>query len=123
MAVTKEEKMRKKKALIVAGIVLCGLVLSACGLFNRPPVAVIEAEPTSGPAPLTVTFDGSTSYDPDGTITYYLWLFGDYQTSSETIVTHTYPTAGTFVVTLAVEDAQGVRDQENATILVTPPEG
>ena len=99
--------MRKKKVLVVAGIAFCELVLSACGLFNRPPVAVIEAEPTSGPAPLTVTFDGSTSYDPDGTITYYLWLFGDYQTASGTTVTHTYPTAGTFITTLAVEDNRG----------------
>ena len=115
--------MRQKKVLVVAGIAFCGLVLSACGLFNRPPVAVIEAEPTFGPAPLTVTFDGSTSYDPDGTIAYYWWLFGDYQTASETIVTHTYHTAGTFVVTLAVEDNQGARDQENVTIQVIQPEG
>ena len=115
--------MRKKKVLVVAGIAFCELVLSACGLFNRPPVAVIEAEPTSGPAPLTVTFDGSTSYDPDGTITYYLWDFGDYQTASGTTVTHTYYTTGTFPVSLTVVDNWGVRDQENVTIQVIQPEG
>lgn len=113
--------MRKKTLLPIVVIVFCGLALSACGLFNKPPVAVIEAEPTSGPAPLTVTFDGSSSYDPDGTITYYLWLFGDYQTASEVIVNHTYRTARIFTVTLAVEDDHGTRDQENVTIQVTEP--
>src|SRR4051794_13378739 len=33
---------------------------------NQPPVAVATATPTTGSAPLTVAFDGSTSSDPDG---------------------------------------------------------
>jgi glucose/arabinose dehydrogenase len=32
---------------------------------NQPPTAVATASPTSGPAPLTVNFDGSGSSDPD----------------------------------------------------------
>ena len=32
---------------------------------NNPPVAVATASPTTGPAPLTVNFDGSGSSDPD----------------------------------------------------------
>ena len=33
---------------------------------NQPPVARRASSPTSGPAPLTVTFNGSASSDPDG---------------------------------------------------------
>ena len=32
---------------------------------NQPPSAVIDASPTQGPAPLTVTFNGTGSTDPD----------------------------------------------------------
>jgi hypothetical protein len=32
---------------------------------NQPPVAVIRASPTSGPAPLNVSFNGTGSYDAD----------------------------------------------------------
>lgn len=38
---------------------------------NQPPVAIFSAHPTFGPAPLTVNFDASASYDPDGSIVSY----------------------------------------------------
>ena len=46
---------------------------------NQPPTAVATATPTTGPAPLTVTFDGTGSTDPDGgdTLTYAWDLDGD----------------------------------------------
>jgi predicted small lipoprotein YifL len=63
--------------------------LSACGrmeptelepLSDMPPVTVITG-PTrvsnSCPSPRLTKLDGSTSYDPDGTIVRYLWNFGD----------------------------------------------
>jgi len=42
----------------------------------------MTATTTSGPAPLTVTFDGSTSTALNGTIATWVWSFGDNQTSS-----------------------------------------
>ncbi len=46
---------------------------------NTPSSAVIGANPTSGPAPLSVAFNGSASSDPDpgDTIVNYAWTFGD----------------------------------------------
>ena len=43
---------------------------------NLPPVAIATADKTDGPAPLTVQFDGSQSYDPEGKplAEYYLGL-------------------------------------------------
>ena len=46
---------------------------------NQPPVAVATATPTTGSAPLTVSFNGSTSSDPDAgdTLTFAWDLDGD----------------------------------------------
>ena len=77
---------------------------------NNPPQAVATANPTSGPAPLTVQFNGSGSSDPDGDPITYSWdLNGDgtYGDSTAANPIHTYPTAGTFQVTLRVTDSHG----------------
>ena len=53
---------------------------------------------------LTVTFDASASYDPDGVITDWLWEFGDGTDGTGEIITHTYPTSGAYDVELTVAD-------------------
>src|SRR5207245_419340 len=63
-----------------------------------PPVAMLQATPNTGCTPLSVTFDGSQSYDPDGdAIASYQFDFGDgtapaKQSSPPT--THAYSSAG-----------------------------
>src|SRR6185503_17132114 len=42
-----------------------------------PPVASLVLTPASGTAPLTVTLNGTGSFDQDGTIARYDWYFGD----------------------------------------------
>src|SRR5207247_714370 len=77
---------------------------------NQPPVAVATASPTSGPAPLTVNFDGSGSSDPDGNPITYSWdLNGDGAYGDSTVAkpTYTYDTPGTYVVHLKVTDSNG----------------
>jgi len=71
------------------------------------PVASFTASPSSGAPPLTVTFDGSASYDPNGSVVSYSWNFGDGGSGSGQIVTHTYNTRGTFTATLTVTDNDG----------------
>jgi hypothetical protein len=66
-----------------------------------------------------ITFDGSGSYDPDGTISSYDWDFGDGKTGTGMIVNHKYRKAGTYVVTLTVTDNDGGTGQDTATVTIT----
>jgi len=72
----------------------------------------------------TVTFDGSNSYDYDGTIVSYEWDFGDGNFGTGLIIEHTYSEDGTYDVTLEVTDNDGKDDSTIKTILVdsSPPE-
>lgn len=47
------------------------------GSGNQAPQAALTANPLSGPSPLVVNFDASTSVDPDGSITQYEWDWED----------------------------------------------
>jgi chitodextrinase len=68
----------------------------------------MSANPLSGPAPLTVTFNGSGSTDPDGSVTSWLWSFGDGTSGTGAVVTHTYTTIGiTYYPSLTVVDNRG----------------
>jgi PKD repeat protein len=87
---------------------------------NQPPTAVMSATPSTGAAPLTVTFDGSGSTDPDGTIDSYSWNFGDGATLAATNPSHTYTSAGTYTATLTVTDNAGSTASASLTITVTP---
>jgi glucose/arabinose dehydrogenase len=79
--------------------------------YNSAPTAVIRAAPTSGAAPLTVSFDGTGSSDPNpgDTITYAWDLDGDgaYNDSTAAKPTYTYSQAGAYTVRLKVTDNHG----------------
>jgi PKD repeat protein len=83
------------------------------------PSAAFTATPTSGNAPLAVSFDGAGSSDPNGTIVSYSWAFGDGQSGSGAQTSHTYTAAGTYTVTLTVTDNDGASAQASQTITVT----
>src|SRR5205807_1907448 len=51
------------------------LVGNAFCYVNRLPVASLSASPTQGSAPLTVSFDGSASTDPDGSVVTYTYTY------------------------------------------------
>lgn len=85
--------------------------------INDPPSA--DAGPDqSAPVNDTVTFDGSSSYDPDGYITHYQWDFGDGTAGSGETTTHTYSNVGTYTVTLTVTDDGGLWDTDAAAVVV-----
>ncbi|MHC4713423.1 MAG: putative Ig domain-containing protein [Planctomycetota bacterium] len=87
------------------------------------PVADIDADPTSGNPPLLVDFDGSASYDPDGSIVSWEWDFSyDGQTfnvedTGET-VQHTYTVAGGYTAALRVTDNDSHTDIDTVNIVL-----
>ncbi len=86
---------------------------------SYPPVAVIVPSVLGGPAPLPVTFDGSGSSDPDGSIVSWSWDFGDGNTGSGQVVNHTFSTAGWVYVKLTVTDNTGLTAYQYQSINVT----
>ncbi|MDZ4341769.1 MAG: PKD domain-containing protein, partial [Candidatus Binatia bacterium] len=88
---------------------------------NQPPTAVMSAAPTTGVGPLSVTFDGSGSTDPDGTIATWAWSFGDGTSGSGAMITHVYTAAGTYIPTLTVTDNGGATNTTSTSIVVNAP--
>ena len=84
---------------------------------NQPPTADPNGS-YGGVAGTPVTFDGSGSSDPDGTIATYAWDFGDGNTGSGVDPSHTYATADNYVVTLTVTDDDGVSDSETTGAVI-----
>jgi PKD repeat protein len=110
--------------LLRAILATLGLASIATSLSGCPPVtpttkpsAAFTATPTSGTAPLVVSFtDNST--DGTSTITEWDWNFGDGNISTEENPTYEYATPGTFTVSLTVTSADG-SDTETKTGLIT----
>ncbi|MCA9943005.1 MAG: PKD domain-containing protein, partial [Anaerolineales bacterium] len=88
------------------------------GSSNQPPVAVISATPTSGPAPLTVVFNSAGSSDPDGSIVSYFWEFSDGRSTSRQNPRVRFNSDGVYTVTLTVTDDQGATGTATVTITV-----
>ncbi|GAB4402379.1 MAG: hypothetical protein OHK0039_00310 [Bacteroidia bacterium] len=88
-----------------------GSVRRICYGGNVPPTAVIEADTTYGPSPLTVRFSAAASSDPDDDSLSYHWDFGDGTSSPDIAPVHTFEAAGTapqaFRVRLTVRDSAG----------------
>ena len=68
---------------------------------------------------LQTSVNGSTSSDPDGTISSYAWSWGDGTADgSGATATHTYAASGTYTVGLTVTDNRGGTDTKTATVTV-----
>ncbi|MBG0560814.1 PQQ-dependent sugar dehydrogenase [Actinoplanes sp. NEAU-A11] len=90
---------------------------------NQPPSAVIDASPTQGPAPLTVTFNGAGSTDPDpadeGRLRYAWDFTNDGVTDSTSpTATFTYNAVGSYTARLTVTDT--LNATHTSTVSITP---
>jgi len=84
-------------------------------------IARLSATPTSGDAPLTVSFAASGPTDADGRTTQYLWTLGDGHSATGKSVSHTYNVSGRYTVILAVTDSEGHTATATARIVVGMP--
>ncbi len=85
---------------------------------NIAPVADFTATPTTGIAPVTVSFDASASTDENGDDLTYSWDFGDETTATGVTADHLYATVGEYIVELTVSDGSKT-STKTATINVT----
>jgi cytochrome c len=100
---------------------------------DRAPVARATGTPTSGGAPLTVSFSSAGSTDPEGGALTYRWTFGDGATATTANPSHTYTARGQFNAQLTVTDPNGRTGVANVPVTVgntaptvritTPPHG
>lgn len=84
--------------------------------YAVPVTANFTANPTSGPAPLTVSFADSST----GPVTSWSWNFGDgTPPSNAQNPTHLFSQPGSFTVTLTVSGNNGATSSKNQTIMAT----
>lgn len=107
---------------------LVGEVRKIVSSAGRPPIALASANKNYGPGPLTVSFTGNQSYDPNGFPISYAWDFGDGSPiSTSANPSHQFsapantPTA--YQVTLTVSNTLGLTHSRTLWISLnnTPP--
>ncbi len=81
---------------------------------NGDPVASFSAS-TSG---LNASFDASNSSDPDGDTLTYVWDFGDGAVGTGVSPSHSYASAGSYDVSVTVDDGNGGSDVATETVTV-----
>lgn len=86
---------------------------------NSAPVAAFTNTGSTGfLLPITVTFDGTASYDDDGSIIAYNWNFGDGESGAGSTISHAYDSFGVYTVVLIVVDNDGAIGSRSKTIHV-----
>ena len=90
---------------------------------DTPPVAIGNASPLVGPAPLQVQFSDYNSYDADGDSLAIEWLFGDGSGTTQRNPIHTYLQAGDYQAYLIVDDGRQGVSRDTVVVLVSPLTG
>ena len=83
------------------------------------PKAVIKLSSESSEINKSINYDGSASYDADGTIESYKWFFGDGFEASGKTVNHSYQNSGRFMVRLDVTDNDALVSTKVIPIIIT----
>jgi len=86
---------------------------------NVPPVASFTYLANG----LSVDFNASASSDTDGSIVTYGWDFGDGNTGSGVMASHTYAVAGSYTVQLTVTDNGGAMTASSQSVAVSDGSG
>ena len=90
---------------------------------DHPPVASFNTSPTTALTGTSISFNGTASYDPDGTVVTWSWNFGDGNSGLGATTMHSYNSAGTYTVSLTVTDNSGSTGTTTSQVTITdrPP--
>lgn len=91
-----------------------GTATDTTNAVNLPPVAAFSTACIYQ----RCAFDGTGSTDPDGTVATWSWNFGDGTTGTGASTFHSFPTSGTYTVTLAVDDGTGGTNTTSQSVTV-----
>jgi PKD repeat protein len=86
-----------------------------------PPFANFLVTPANPIFGQNVAFDGSPSFDPDGTVVFWSWSFGDNVFSGGQFTSHVYNRPGNYTVVLTVTDNAGLSASKSSILNVRPP--
>lgn len=102
--------------------IFAGTIQVFSGTGNKLPVASFTMSPSSGPAPLAVTFNAAGSVDPDGSIVSRSWdIDGTPAGGNSSIWSYNFPNQGTYTVTLTVTDDAGASATVPKQVVVGAP--
>jgi hypothetical protein len=89
---------------------------------NQPPAAVVTANTAAAPASTPVVFTASAA-DPNNDTLAYAWDFGDgeFSTDNAPIQTHSFETAGEYMVQCTVSDMRGGTARSGVIVKVESP--
>jgi PKD repeat protein len=85
---------------------------------NRPPLVRLKVSSTSGEPPLTVEFDASQTTDPENDPISFTWEFGDGNSATGAVVSHTFTNTGIYNVTLSPDDGFPLSKYVKKTVTV-----
>ncbi len=89
-------------------------------ITNAQPVAILKLNTPDTYLDKDIEFDASDSYDPDGQVEEYNYIFGDDTESDwiyESIVIHRYEAVGEYKITLQVKDDRSEVSEEVSIII------
>ncbi len=84
---------------------------------NRPPTANAGGPYYAGLGK-PIQFDGSGSKDPDGSLESFVWDFGDGESGTGIVVSHTYARPGAYTARLMVQDNKGLPGNASAGVMI-----
>jgi len=87
---------------------------------NQPAIASVTYLPLAPIVNQAITFNASNSTDSDGDVTNYEWNFGDGNTGTGKITTHSYSLAGGYLVNLTVTDDDNATSTTSIVVNVYP---
>lgn len=99
----------------MSGVFARPLAMGGCcgASFDPVPVADFSGDPVVGVAPLAVQFTDLSTHNP----TFWLWDFGDGETSAAQNPLHTYAAADTYTVTVTATNGDGSDSEVKAAYI------
>jgi PKD repeat protein len=118
-------KVEKPSKIFTMGIGAYFLVFIMCWVllitpFLSAPTATFTVDPQNPVVGEEIRFT-STGEDIDGEIVKWAWNFGDENTGTGKVFTHSYSSAGEYTVILTVVDDHGISISNTTTLTVVAP--